>query len=111
MKLVNNKGFKDGICWRCTKYKPIQHDNKINIRSESILSDMRADIRILYLIIFENFTFRNSVNVTYKNCLEFSKDLKIETISKNYIGKIFNIIRLKIMETTYNFCKNNLMGM
>jgi len=72
---------------------------------------MRADIRILYLIIFENFTFRNSVNVTYKNCLEFSKDLKIETISKNYIGKIFNIIRLKIMETTYNFCKNNLMGM
>lgn len=43
--------------------------------------------------------------------LEFSKDLKIETISKNHIGKIFNIIRLKIMETTHNFWKNNFMRM
>ena len=68
MKLFNNKEFKDGLCWRCTKYKPKEHDKKVNIRSGSLLSEMSSDNPIIYFIIFETFILRNSINVTNINC-------------------------------------------
>ena len=67
---------------------PYKHDNKLNIRSNGILADMRSDIRLLFFIIFIIFPKKLSINSIYKNCLEFSKDLKIEIISKKHIGKI-----------------------
>ena len=72
---------------------------------------MKCDLRILYFIIFNNFTKNNSVNATFRNCKEFCKDLKLETISRSYIGKIFNIIRHKIMKHTHSYWNNNYMGM
>lgn len=110
MKLVNTKDYKDKKCWRCKKNIPYKHDNKINIRSNSILADMRSDIRLLFFIIFINFAKKLSINSIYKNCLEFSKDLKIETISKKHIGKILPIVRFYIMKTLHKFWKDNLMG-
>ena len=111
MHLTNNKNFKDKICRRHTKKGNNSHDIKINIRNESIFSLMKCDLRILYFIIFNNFTKNNSVNSTFRNCKEFCKDLKLETISRKYIGKIFNIIRHKIMENTHSYWNNNYMGM
>ena len=111
MHLTNNKNFKDKICWRRTKKGNNSHDIKINIRNGSIFSLMKCDLRILYFIIFNNFTKNNSVNATFRNCKEFCKDLKLETISRKYIGKIFNIIRHKIMENTHSYWNNNYMGM
>ena len=83
---------------------------KLILEMESIFSQMKCDLRIIYFIIFNNFTKNNSVNVTFRNCKEFCKDLKLETISRSYIGKIFNIIRYKIMENTYAYWNNNYMG-
>ena len=111
MKLVSNKGFKDQCCWRCKKNTPFKHDKKINIRSFSILNLMRSDIRIIYFIIIYNFPKNISINSIYKNCQEFSNDLKIEFISKKQISKIMSIIRSKIMEKTYNDWNQNKMGM
>mgnify|MGYP006916232423 CR=1 FL=1 len=111
MKLVSNKGFKDQCCWRCKKNTPFKHDKKINIRSFSILNLMRSDIRILYFIIIYNFPKNISINSIYKNCLEFSKDLKLEFISKKHISKIIAIISNKIMEITYYYWNENKMGM
>ena len=51
-----------------------RHDLKVNIRADSILMEMRSDTRIIYFIIFHNFVRNNSSNLTFKNCLEFSKD-------------------------------------
>lgn len=68
-------------------------------------------LRILYFIIFNNFTKNISVNAIFRNCKEFCKDLKLETISRTYNGKIFNIIRHKIMENTHSYQNNNYVGM
>ena len=88
MKLVNRIDHKDKKCMALQKKILYKHDNKRNIRSNSILADMRSDIRLLFFIIFINFPKKLSINSIYKNCLEFSKDLKIEIISKKHIGKI-----------------------
>ena len=90
-------GTKDGLIWRCSHIGFNKHDNKCNIRVKSTFETMKCDIRILYFIIFNNFIERKSINQTYYNCREFSKQLKIETISKKAINKFTNIIRLKIM--------------
>ena len=44
---------------------------------------MKCDLRILYFIIFNNF-IKKSFNATFRNCKEFCKDLKLETISISY---------------------------
>ena len=88
---------------------PYKHDNKINIRTNSILADMRSDIRLLFFIIFINFSKKLSINSIYKNCIEFSKDLQIESISK-HIGKILSIVRFYTTKSTHKFWKDNLMG-
>ena len=110
MKLVPRNDYKDKICWRCKKNIRYKHDNKINIRTNSILADMRSDIRLLFFIIFINFPKKLSINSIYKNCIEFSKDLQIESISKKHIGQILSIVRFYIMKSTHKFWKDNLMG-
>ena len=67
MYLINNKNFKDKICWRCTKKGNNSDDVKINIRNGSIFSQMKCDLRIIYFIIFNNFTKNNSINVNFRN--------------------------------------------
>ena len=68
MKLKEDKGFTDGKCWRCKKNINIKHNIKVNIRSNSILSEMKTNIRLVYFIIFEIFVRNNSANLTFKNC-------------------------------------------
>ncbi len=95
-------GTKDGLIWRCSHIGLNKHDNKCNIRYKSIFESMKSDIRLLYFILFNNFIKRKSINQTYYNCREFSKQIKIENISKKAINKFVNIIRLKIMHSFHN---------
>ena len=48
-----------------------QHDIKLNIRKGSIFEDIKADIRILYFLIFYNFVENKSVKESYINTSEF----------------------------------------
>ena len=55
MKLTKNKSRIDGKICRCTNKGVNKHYNKINLRSGSIFENIKADIRILYFLLFYNF--------------------------------------------------------
>ena len=88
-------GTKDELIWRCSHIGLNKYDNKCNIRYKSIFESMKSDIRLLYFILFNNFIETKSINQNYYNCREFSKQIKIENISKKAFSKFVNIIRLK----------------
>ena len=83
------------------KSEYFKHDNKVNIEAGSILEDIKIDIRIAYFIIFYNFIERYSINKAFINCKEFTNQLNINTISRKAISKLYNIVRMKIMKSTY----------
>ena len=56
----------------------------MKIRTNSNFENIKTDIRILYFIIFENFINNFSINTVYNNCKEFSRDIGIKFISRNY---------------------------
>ena len=56
------------------------HDVKIKIRNGSIFSQMKCNLRILYFIIFNNFTKNFSVNATFRNFKGFRKDLELKQL-------------------------------
>ena len=51
---------------------------------------------MLYFIIFYNFMKNKSVKNSYINSKEFSKQLKLDYISKNSVSRFFKIIHNKI---------------
>ena len=87
-----------------------KHDVKQNIRANSIFANVKADIRILYFILFENFIYNFSINTVYNNCKEFSRDIGIKFISRNYLGNIYRMIRGKIRDKKHNFWNSNNMA-
>ena len=110
MKLIENKSYSDEYVWRCFKKGDNKHDIKQNIRVNSIFEDVKTDIRLFYFIIFENFIYNFSINTVYKNCKEFSRDIGIKFISRNYLGKIYMIIRNKIMKKMHKLWNLNNMA-
>ena len=58
------------------------HDIKLNIRKGSIFEDIKADIRILYFLIFYNFVENKSVKESYINIIEFCSQFKLEKMTK-----------------------------
>jgi len=87
MTYYKNNNYVDNYLWRCRKDGDNPHNNKINIRKKSVIEDIKADIRLIYFIIFDNFALNASINNGFKNSLEFYKDLKIKMISKRSITK------------------------
>ena len=111
MKLNKNKKLTDRVQWRCKKNLNIKHDYKVNIRKGSLFYEINTDLRIIYFIIFYNFVNYISIKQIFRNCKEFTKDLKIKGISRQYISKIHNLLRTKIMKEYHKYWGNNLMGM
>ena len=91
MKLKEDKGFTDGKCGRCKKNFNIKHNIKVNIRSNSILSEMKTNIRLVYFIIIEIFVRNNSANLTFKNCSFIFKNLNL-IIQFNYYFIMFILL-------------------
>ena len=110
MKLSKNKKRIDGKIWRCTKKGANKHDNKINIRAGSIFENIKADIRILYFLLFYNFVENKSINESYNNSIEFYKQLKLEFITKKLVSKFYLQIRKKIMIKMHKNWENNPLG-
>ena len=92
MQLVKNEHYIDKYCWRC-KSNTQKHDNKINIRTESLFEGMRLPLNALYFLIYHWFLNHYSINNSYKEILKFPEHLKINNISQNLIIKIFREIR------------------
>ena len=102
MKLIENKSYLDGLAWRCFKKGNNKHDVKQNIRENSIFENIKTDIRLLYFNVFENFINNFSINTVYNNCNEFSRDIGIKFILRNYLGKKYRIIRSRINCNMHN---------
>ncbi len=90
MTYYPNKNYMDRYIWRCIKTNANNHDIKVNIRKYSFIENIRADLRMIYFIIFYNFALNNSVYKAFTNAKEFAKDINIPTISRKNISKIYN---------------------
>ena len=110
MNLVNIKKRIDGKIWRCKKKGLEPHDIKVNIRNNSIFSNFKTDIRILYFLLFYNFVENKSVKDSYLNCKELSKQLKIGKVTKRIVSKFFNTIRIKIKNKMHKTWAENKLG-
>ena len=110
MNLVNLKKRIDGKIWRCKKKGLEPHDIKVNIRNNSIFSNFKTDIRILYFLLFYNFVENKSVKDSYLNCKELSKQLKIGKVKKRIVSKFFNTIRIKIKNKMHKTWAENKLG-
>ena len=109
--LIDNVNYKDGCVWRYVKKGNVKHDIKINIRNNSIFeNEIKTDIRFLYFILLENYILNILINTVYRNCKEFSKGISIEPVSRNCLGKIYYIIRNKIMQNMHKKGDLNPMG-
>ena len=110
MNLVNIKNRIDGKIWRCKKKGLEPHDIKVNIRNNSIFSNFKTDIRILYFLLFYNFVDNKSVKDSYLNCKELSKQLKIKNVTKRSVSKFFNTIRVKIKNKMHKKWEEKQLG-
>ena len=111
MKLEKDKKHLDGIIWRCTKRGINKHDNRIDIINGSIFEKIKVDIRMLYFLIFYNFIENKSVKNSYINNKEFSKQLKLDYISKISVSKFFKIIHNKIKCKVHKKWNKKKLGM
>ena len=110
MNLTDNVNYKD--IWRCVKKMNDKHDIKINIRNNSIFENViKTDIRLLYFILLEYYVLNIPINIVYRNCKEFSKDISIDSVSRSCLSKRYCIIRTKIMENMHKKWNLNLMGL
>ena len=111
MNLTDNINYKDGCIWRCVKKGNVKHDIKINIRYNSIFENViKTDNPLLYFILLENYILNIPIITVYRNCKEFSKDISIEPVSRNCLGKIYYIIRNKFMQNIHKKWELNPMG-
>ena len=110
MKLVKIKKRIDGKIWRCKKKGLEPHDTKVHIRNNSIFSNFKTDIRILYFLLFYIFIENKSIKDSYLNCKELSKQLKIENVTKKIISKFFNTVRIKIKNKMHKNWEANQLG-
>ena len=55
------------------------YDIKINIRKNSIIENIKVDLRIVYFFIFYNFALNISISKAFNNSKDFAKDIKIHT--------------------------------
>ena len=84
MNLTDNVNYKDTCLCRCVKKGNVKHDIKINIRNNSIFENIiKTDNHSQYFISSENYILNISINTVYRNFKEFSKDISIESVSRN----------------------------
>ena len=61
MKLENNKNYMDGKIWRC-RSKQLLHDEKVNIRKNSVIENINIPLPIIYFLILYCFIKKYSLN-------------------------------------------------
>ena len=95
MKMEYNKQYIDNYCFRCRSKSPI-HDIKVNIRNNSIFSDIKIPINVIYNLLFNCFLKNIGINKSFINNSEFCSKLGLPKTTYNTIVKFFRILREKI---------------
>ena len=76
MLLQKNKQYLDRFCFRCRSKAP-PHDVKINIHKNSIFSDTKISINVIYNLIFNCFLKNMGINKNYIENSYFCKKLGV----------------------------------
>lgn len=84
MIMEYNKQYIDNYCYRCRSKSPI-HDIKVNIRNNSIFSDIRIPINIIYNLLFNCFLKNIGINKTFINNSDFCSKLGLPKTTFNTI--------------------------
>ena len=109
MNLDNNKNYLDEKVWRC-RSKINVHDDKKNIRENSLFEEINIPLPILYFLTFYCFTEKLSIEKAF---IEIN-DNKIlfwgKTCSMKGITKVYSLIRTKIRTKMHKIWNNDLMG-
>ena len=106
-KLVNQNSALDKKIWRC---RFNGHDIKIGIRKYSIFENSQVNIQILYFIIFHCLIERKSIEQTIIDTNEFSKQIGLESTTKQTICNVFSLVREKIRLVMHNIWRSDLLG-
>ena len=64
MKLENNKNYMDEKVWRC-RTKITDHDEKKNIRENSLIETINISLPIIYFLIIYCFTEKYSLEKAF----------------------------------------------
>ena len=76
MNYSKNNNYMDRYIWRCKKTDANNHDIKVNIRKNSIIENSKADIKMVYFIVFYNFALNISIYKAFHNSKkEFAEDI------------------------------------
>ena len=109
IKLENNKNNLDEKVWRC-RSKIKVHDEKKNIRENSLFEDVNIPLPILYFLTIYCFTEKLSIGKAF---IEIN-DNKIlfggKTCSMKGITKVYSLIRNKIRTKMHKIWNKDLMG-
>ena len=109
MKLENNKNYMDEKIWRC-RSKQLIHDEKVNIRKNSVIENINIPLPIIYFIIKCCFIEKYSLDKSFIEINEKKNLFGNKTCTKASIGKLYSLLREKIKNTMHNLWRNNKMG-
>ena len=97
MTMVNTKDTIDNKYWRCMGKEPA-HDQKINIRINSIFEGFKVQLNTLYYLLFHCFVKNYSIKKAYCETSYFCKVMNQPKPCLKTIVKIFRAFRTKIKE-------------
>ena len=92
MILQKNKQYLDRFCFRCRSKAP-PHDVKVNIRKNSIFSDIKIPINVIYNLTFNCFLKNMGINKSYIKIHIFCKKLGVSQTNSASIIKLFRILK------------------
>ena len=109
MILESNKNYMDGKVWRC-RSKIKKHDEKINIRENSVFEFINMPLPVIYFLTLYCFTEKYSIEKSY---IEFNANKALfedKSCTKNSISKLYSLLREKIKDNMHKMWNKNLMG-
>ena len=94
MTMVNTKDTVNNKYWRCRVKEPA-HDQKINIRINSIFEGFKVQLNTLYYLLFHCFVKNYSIKKAYSETSYFCKVMNQPKSCLKTIVKIFRVFRTK----------------
>ena len=92
MSLENNKNYLDEKVWRC-RSKILVHEEKKNIRENSLFEEVNIPLSILYFLTFYCFKEKLSIEKAFIEINDNKNLFGGKTCSIKGITKVFSIIR------------------
>ena len=93
--MISTRDTIDNLYWGCRGTEPI-HDEKINIRINSIFEGFKVSLNTLYYLLFYCFVKNMRIKRTHKEVSNFCKIMNHPKPSFKTIIKVFCKFRCKI---------------